>query len=599
MPKADFVSADANFANGTNDLVVTTVLSWNASGQEGNSPHGTFTLTGANSSFDLGANLADRTDVPAAGIFPTGWDGKTLTKAGDGTLTLSGANTYTGGTDVNAGTLNLTGSVTSDVTVSNGSTFELSGLSGADVAFLNGTNTFVGHQGGRVGGNFNANDTYLDFLIPASITNGTTLITVAGNAAVNGATVSLGMVSGLPTNLTVGSTLNLLTSNLLTGNAVQGSMNVGDAVLGNLYTFDLRQVDLDGDGNLDTLQAYLASRQDENVPPPNQNEYSDEDLAKKSYLEGWLAGVGLLNAGQDMISDVVSREAVDVAWRGDGIITYGEVRGGRNNFDTGSNIELNYVNAMVGAGYGKTFDAGSQLTGGLFFEYAYGSYDTHNDLNSGAKVDGSGDLSYYGGGAFVRADYLGSSDRGHFYAEMSWRAGQLTNDFTRHAFGQTGEANYRDDGVAMYLGGHFTFGYQFNLNDHSNLDIYGKGLWSHLDSEDVTLTNGDTVSYQSIDSQRLRVGARYTYAISQLLTPYAGLAYEFAFSGDLDASINGESIQAYGIDKPAIHGNNGIAEVGLTLTPSKSLPLFVGVGIQGYAGKRDGFSGSVKVKYTF
>jgi fibronectin-binding autotransporter adhesin len=38
--------------------------------------------------------------------------GGSLTKAGAGTLTLSGANTYTGGTTVSAGTLLLSGSGT-------------------------------------------------------------------------------------------------------------------------------------------------------------------------------------------------------------------------------------------------------------------------------------------------------------------------------------------------------------------------------------------------------------------------------------------------------------------------------------------------------
>jgi autotransporter-associated beta strand protein len=52
-----------------------------------------------------------------------------VTKAGAGALTLSGANIYTGDTNVNAGTLSLTGSLTSDVIVASGATIAGSGLS--------------------------------------------------------------------------------------------------------------------------------------------------------------------------------------------------------------------------------------------------------------------------------------------------------------------------------------------------------------------------------------------------------------------------------------------------------------------------------------
>ncbi|MGO4816030.1 autotransporter-associated beta strand repeat-containing protein, partial [Cupriavidus sp. 2MCAB6] len=76
-------------------------LSWTA----GNSrAHGTFTLTNAADRFDMGAALSDRAPNAA-----TGWDGRSLTKAGAGTLVLTGANTFTGATTVNAGTLVVNG----------------------------------------------------------------------------------------------------------------------------------------------------------------------------------------------------------------------------------------------------------------------------------------------------------------------------------------------------------------------------------------------------------------------------------------------------------------------------------------------------------
>jgi autotransporter-associated beta strand protein len=74
-------------------------LRWFAGTEEG---YGTFTLTG-NNAFNVDVVLDDQ----AASIYNGGWNGKDLTKAGTGTLTLSKVNTYTGKTDINDGTLQL------------------------------------------------------------------------------------------------------------------------------------------------------------------------------------------------------------------------------------------------------------------------------------------------------------------------------------------------------------------------------------------------------------------------------------------------------------------------------------------------------------
>ncbi|XSG83243.1 MAG: autotransporter-associated beta strand repeat-containing protein, partial [Methyloligella sp. ZOD6] len=56
-----------------------------------------------------------------------------LTKLGDGTLNLTGANTYTGRTTINGGTLAVNGSITSDVTVQSGGTLAGIGMISAGV----------------------------------------------------------------------------------------------------------------------------------------------------------------------------------------------------------------------------------------------------------------------------------------------------------------------------------------------------------------------------------------------------------------------------------------------------------------------------------
>ncbi|HDQ0839609.1 TPA: fibronectin-binding autotransporter adhesin ShdA [Salmonella enterica] len=83
------------------EYLLTEGLSWNATATSATPAHGTFTL-GAGDSFEVTSVLGDKTSNGD-------WDGKSLTKLGAGKLTLSGANTYTGDTNVQEGTLWLSG----------------------------------------------------------------------------------------------------------------------------------------------------------------------------------------------------------------------------------------------------------------------------------------------------------------------------------------------------------------------------------------------------------------------------------------------------------------------------------------------------------
>ncbi|EAO9337290.1 fibronectin-binding autotransporter adhesin ShdA [Salmonella enterica] len=83
------------------EYLLTEGLSWNATATSATPAHGTFTL-GAGDSFEVTSVLGDKTGNGD-------WDGKSLTKLGAGKLTLSGVNTYTGDTNVQEGTLWLSG----------------------------------------------------------------------------------------------------------------------------------------------------------------------------------------------------------------------------------------------------------------------------------------------------------------------------------------------------------------------------------------------------------------------------------------------------------------------------------------------------------
>lgn len=111
-------------AKSGNNYVVNTSLAWNSPTAN---PNGVFTLASAAETFDLGTVLANQAANPA-----TGWDGRSLTKAGDGTLILSAANTYTGTTTLNGGTLRfgIANAIapSSAVTLAAGTTLDLNGF---------------------------------------------------------------------------------------------------------------------------------------------------------------------------------------------------------------------------------------------------------------------------------------------------------------------------------------------------------------------------------------------------------------------------------------------------------------------------------------
>jgi autotransporter-associated beta strand protein len=119
--------------NGTEPLTVTDSSS---SGQV------TFNNTlGGTTGFTL--LIADAGPASVTGVIQG--SGTTLSKSGTGTLTLTNANTYGGATTVNAGTLQIDGSITSNVTV-NGGTLDGVGTAGT-VSVNNGAALVAGDSG--------------------------------------------------------------------------------------------------------------------------------------------------------------------------------------------------------------------------------------------------------------------------------------------------------------------------------------------------------------------------------------------------------------------------------------------------------------------
>jgi outer membrane autotransporter protein len=110
----------------------------------------------------------------------------------------------------------------------------------------------------------------------------------------------------------------------------------------------------------------------------------------------------------------------------------------------------------------------------------------------------------------------------------------------------------------------------------------------------VRLSSGDPVSFEAADSQRLRLGGRLACAVNEYFSPYLGAAWEHEFDGSARAVSSGHAI-----DPPSLRGDTAMGEIGLSLKPLPTLPLSFDLGVQGYAGKREGVTGSLQVKLEF
>jgi outer membrane autotransporter protein len=150
------------------------------------------------------------------------------------------------------------------------------------------------------------------------------------------------------------------------------------------------------------------------------------------------------------------------------------------------------------------------------------------------------------------------------------------------------------DAKSAYYGLHLGAGYIWKLSDAADLDFYGKVFWTRREGDKVRLSTGDEVKFDAVDSQRLRIGARYSKNLNTSTRLYAGLAGEQEFDGEAKAKTHG-----YAIKSPDLKGFTTIGELGLTLTPARNKALTLNVGLQGYAGKREGVTGTARVNYAF
>lgn len=406
---------------------------------------------------------------------------------------------------------------------------------------------------------------YLNFYLPTTLQAGNTMLMVTGTAS----TVNVG-IAGSSSLLGVGDTVTLIhAAGTLDATGINAAAN-GAGLQGVTLAY----------------QFALAADATDLAATVTGIGISE---GAKALSEGYLAGMAGLDRGSDLVSGAGMANAVAAADAGRSAFV--AVSGSSVRSETGSHVDLDQGGLMAGVVQRVDLSAG-RLTAGAFAEFGGGSYDTGNATSSGL-VRGSGDVHNLGGGLVGHMDFrpLG---HGHVYAEAATRVGMAYNSFDSNDLTSLSGIAARYDASSAYYGVSAAIGYVWNLNATASLDVYGKYFQTRLNGDSVRLSTGETVDFDDIDSQRTRVGARLSYALADHVTPYVGMAWEHEFDGESRATTNGYSLAA-----PTLQGDTGIAEIGLTMTPSATMPLQVDIGLQGFLGRNQGVAGNLRATLAF
>lgn len=299
--------------------------------------------------------------------------------------------------------------------------------------------------------------------------------------------------------------------------------------------------------------------------------------------ENRAASAAFVNQGTDLISD-----SLDVLSRDDnyGVKTFAAVHGNRSKYDVNSDIKINGWSVIAGVGNADKFVNSIEFSWGVFYENGSGNYRTYNEFNN-EFFRGDGSLVYNGGG--IAARY---TNKNGVYTEGSLRAGMLKSNMDNAL--RDGAGNfYGYESESAYYGAHLGIGKIINLSESSDLDIYGKFFHTYTEGDSFKVAN-DEFEFDSINSDRLRIGARITSNKENKFSTYYGLAYEYEFNGDADMT-------AQGLKAPtqSLQGSSVMAEVGFNYQPTPTSPWSFDLNMRGYTGERQGGSFNVQATYTF
>ncbi|EEJ5432499.1 fibronectin-binding autotransporter adhesin ShdA [Salmonella enterica subsp. enterica serovar Oranienburg] len=607
------------------EYLLTEGLSWNATATSATPAHGTFTL-GAGDSFEVTSVLGDKTGNGD-------WDGKSLTKLGAGKLTLSGANTYSGDTNVQEGTLWLSGDGTigemgsqQAVNVASDATF-----GGSNGTTVNGkvTNegTLVFGDSEETGAIFTLNG---DLINMGTMTSGSSSSTpgntlyVDGNYTGNGGSLYLNTVLGDDDSATdklvitgdaSGTTdlyINGIGNGAQTTNGIKvvdvGGTSTSDAfvlkneVNASLYTYRLYWNESDNDWYLASKAQSDDDDSGSDVTPPDDDSDvtpSDDGDDGGDVAPQYRADIGAYMGNQWMARNLQMQTLYDregSQYRNADGSVWARFKAGKAESEAVSgNIDMdsNYSQFQLGGDILAWGNGQQSVTVGVMASYINADTDsTGNRGADGSQFTSSGNVDGYNLGVYAT-----------WFADAQTHSGAYVDSWYQYGFynnsvesGDAGSESYDSTANAVSLETGYRYDIALSNGNTVSLTPQAQVVWQNYSADSVKDNYGTRIDGQDGDSWTTRLGLRVDGKLYKgsrtVIQPFAEANWLHT-SDDVSVSFDDATVKQ---DLPA---NRAELKVGLQADIDKQWS--VRAQVAGQTGSNDfgDLNGSLNLRYNW
>lgn len=321
------------------------------------------------------------------------------------------------------------------------------------------------------------------------------------------------------------------------------------------------------------------------------NPSTPDDKGSTIFNEGVADSVSLLDSGTDRLLDWLPPEGLDYLNSSPtaGFDPFIGIGGSKLEIDTGNGTKLKTKSGGINFGMTRYL----KNRHGIFIiapviDYGQDSYES--TLDDANRTQGNGHSKYLMGGLIARQACVNG-----MYYEASLRGGKIKTDFHSDNFlvnSVPTSASY--EASTPCFAGHLRIGWRNHISPKNILDVYGMYSLNHIKGFKTTVSTGEDYSFSSVNSGRMRLGARLTRELRERESVYSSISFIHEFTGTTTGEYMGMSNQRTGLK-----GSAGLIELGWQVKPAKNSATMIDTSISCWVGDRRGFMFATKLKKDF